>query len=497
MSTITDLFAKWPKSVPLATVLHIGAGAGEVLGSYVSLAPRRAILVEGDPDMVADLRERAVACPWAEVRGNVLSPRAGTTLWHRFNLGAMNGVLEPSGLKGYYPRLRLLSSLPLPCIDLTQLLQSLALSSETGRSHLLVLDLPGLEDALLEGVAPELLRQFDWILLRGSQHVLHEGGREAQQAVKRLQGLGFGINAAEAEDEPLWPVTLLRFDRARFERDQLEQRLGRAEALLKERDQALAGASQKLQQFGEQQQAAERQATDQARRLDQISKERDEHAKLAAERQTQLEQLAEVKNTAEKAAAERLARLEQISKERDEHAKLAAERQTQLEQLAEVKNTVEKAAAERLARIERISKERDEHAKLAAERQTQLEQLAEVKNTAEKAAAERLARLEQISKERDLHAKTSAERQAQIEALNKQLAQLNSEKALLQKDKTSLAAARDEQQKLAADRLKRQTQLEQELTGISARYGLLQEELIKAEAQIELIADLLLREPRT
>ena len=92
-------------------------------------------------------------------------------------------------------------------------------------------------------------------------------------------------------------------------------------------------------------------------------------------------------------------------------------------------------------------------------------------------------------------------------ALRKQIETLTAEKAALTKDKTALAAARDEQTKLAAERqtqiatLKTQlqeqqnrvTQLESELAERDQRQAFMDEELHKAEGQIELIKDLLLR----
>ena len=53
---------------------------------------------------------------------------------------------------------------------------------------------------------------------------------------------------------------------------------------------------------------------------------------------------------------------------------------------------------------------------------------------------------------------------------------------------------RDEQAKLAAERLLRTTQLEAELADLTARQSMLREELIKAEAHVELISDLMLWE---
>jgi len=175
-----------------------------------------------------------------------------------------------------------------------------------------------------------------------------------------------------------------------------------------------------------------------------------------------------------------------LSAARDEQAKLVAERQQQIEAL-----NAEKAA---LAKDKvALSAVRDEQAKLAAERQQQIEAL-----NAEKAALAKDKAA--LSAARDEQAKLAAERQQQIEALN-------AEKAALAKDKAALSAARDEQAKLAQARQveidnlksrlqeqqKRVTELDSQLTERDQRQTLLDEELHKAEGQIELIKDLLLR----
>lgn len=79
----------------------------------------------------------------------------------------------------------------------------------------------------------------------------------------------------------------------------------------------------------------------------------------------------------------------------------------------------------------------------------------------------------QLGKARDEQARLAAERAAQVEQLTK---------------------ARDAYAKQSSERHERIAQLDAEMTDLSARYALLQEELIKAEAHVELISDLLLRE---
>lgn len=117
----------------------------------------------------------------------------------------------------------------------------------------------------------------------------------------------------------------------------------------------------------------------------------------------------------------------------------------------------------------------------------------------------------------------ATERQAQLDQLTKEKAELTAARDALAKDKTALTQARDEQSQLATERkaqldkitterdqlqkslnenkkalegAKQQIQqLEEEASESLHRQQLLHEELIKAEAQIELIKDLLLREP--
>lgn len=108
---------------------------------------------------------------------------------------------------------------------------------------------------------------------------------------------------------------------------------------------------------------------------------------------------------------------------------------------------------------------------------------------AEQAAAalridELLRHIEKLGKAHDEQTESLAAGKAQAEELAQdRLAQVE-----------LLSMARDEQVKLAAERLHRIAQLEADLTDLTARQDMLREELIKAEAHVELISDLVLWE---
>jgi chemotaxis protein histidine kinase CheA len=141
--------------------------------------------------------------------------------------------------------------------------------------------------------------------------------------------------------------------------------------------------------------------------------------------------------------------------------------------------------------------ERDTQAALAMERQARIDALSQAKATAEKQAADRATQLQQMTQQRDEQAKLVAAGQQRIDALGKEVTQLTAARDNLTKERNALVVARDEQTNAAREANQNVTALNAEMAEILARHGLLQEELVKAEAQIELIADLLLREPRT
>ncbi len=83
--------------------------------------------------------------------------------------------------------------------------------------------------------------------------------------------------------------------------------------------------------------------------------------------------------------------------------------------------------------------------------------------------------------------------------LAKEKAELAQAKAQLEGEKSALAGRHEEQAKLAAERLKQINELQQQAQSrqageaeLASRQQLMQEEMVRAEAQIDLIKDILL-----
>ena len=260
-------------------------------------------------------------------------------------------------------------------------------------ANVLAIDLPGVEDALLEGMTQARLEAFRWIALAGVDPTLYEGATALGAAIERAARLNFRRGWSSQSVDPLWPAALLEVDERAIAADR--------------RDEECAALSRQVAELRTQ--------------LDALAAARDEQAGRSAERQAQLEE------SARKAAA-------------------AFE---------------EELAALRVQALA-LQQARGEQARLASERQDRLD-----------AATRAMEQAEKLAEERRLQADA------------------------LTRDKGLIAKARDEQARLLTERDRRVAQLEGELADLAGRQALLREELVKAEAQVELISDLIWREGKS
>jgi FkbM family methyltransferase len=397
-----------PEGTRLGTVLHIGAGDGSSIDSYLALAPQRLILVEGDPVTSAALEERAKTLPNANVIARPVSAEGGSLRWHRFNLAFLNGPLVPIGLSAVYPRLRPAETITVESIAITQLIVAQDITQDPDHVNLLVLDVPGQETALLAALPQPLLSSFALIMVRSCQPGTFADASSMESAIESFTARYFRP-ISRSNDEPTWPQLTLRFDALACERDSFERQLSE----LKARE------------------------VETSRTIDAM--------------RVQLDELQKSKRTAENLAEARANEIEILKRERDEATSLVQNFQlTTREQESRLAQAKAALAADREA-LERT----------IAELRTELRSSQQAKAEIEKLATQRQTQAEQVSK-----------------------------------DKTLLVAARDEQTRLAAERLRTIERLEREVSELTARHSMLKEELVKSEAHVELIADLLLAEAR-
>lgn len=211
---------------PLGAIVVLGAGGGRAIDPerLAALGPKRLVLVEGDPDHAAELQRQVGGLACAEVRAQVVAAQAGPLPWRRYSVPALNGPVDATPLQGYYPRLQQTVVRELAAAALAPLLKGLGLAEHT---NVLLIDLPGQEDDLIASIPTERLYVFEVIGVRGCRETLNLSPPPVN-GLGRLQKLAYRRTLVDDRSQPLWPLTLLRFDAQRHRLQMLERDLAAA-----------------------------------------------------------------------------------------------------------------------------------------------------------------------------------------------------------------------------------------------------------------------------
>ena len=232
-------------------------------------------------------------------------------------------------------------------------------------------------------------------------------------------------------------------------------------------------------------------------------------SKAKAQLQAQLQTETQAKQTEAQAKAEAIKQRDAEATSKQAEATAKAEALKQRDALSQEKadliaahDALTQEKAELTQRLAAQTAAQQAESKAKAQLQAQLQAETQAKQTEAQAKAEAIKQRDAEATARQAEAKAKAEALKQCDALSQEKADLIAAHETLRKDKEALDA---DKQSLNAKLKALQTQfdelqqrlpaLETENQELAQRQHLLQKELVKAEVQIELIKDLLLREP--
>jgi hypothetical protein len=450
---------------PLGTVVYLGADAAALEG-LLALPADHVVLVQGDPDEASELRHLTeTAGKRAQVISQPVAAQARTLAWHRYNLASLNGPLEQSGLQRFYPRLRQTGLLSLPARPIAELLDEVC-PEGNAQPALLVVDLPGQEQALLAALAPAQLQRFKALVVRGCSERHSDGTPTLADTLAGLQESCWRPDPSDAAPDPLWPVAVLRFDARLHQQQENERRLAVLQARLVEMEARAARHEQinshqqtLLNENVERLAAAERANVQQAEALARAATTVAEHQQSLALAHEAL------------AAAQQRDRALQASQTESEAQR--ADLNTALQSTREALVASEARVAELNAQMSRKDELHQQQRKLLEE-QTQLaaERAAQATATGVATAAvqlkERQRRIQQLETE-------SIDTKQQLEQIHRELARAE---GLLEQQRKSL----EERTRLAADRGTRIVELETSLAAEQVRSQNAQQALAALQA---------------
>ena len=235
MSSSSDLFS----SSPCGTVLYIGAGKAQDLAQFQALNPKRIALIEANPSRAQALEETVVVGDGVEVLPIAIGACTGQSQFHVFNMADHSSLCPYTQLSQIFPGLREVEAVSVDTYMAHEVVLQLGLSPED--AHVLVLDAPGVEEAIVHSLqAHGGLHLFQMIYLRAGVEAFYENSKGISELIQMLSGLGYRMTEY-TESDPDFPQAVLERDATLLENADLKSRVTQLEQKLEvfaERDQA-------------------------------------------------------------------------------------------------------------------------------------------------------------------------------------------------------------------------------------------------------------------
>ena len=481
-------------------VVHLGAGACRELPTYEATGFAKLVLVETDPLRFRQLVERTAGDSRITVIEALVAATAGPVTFYRYNLPDAGSMRHPTGLKTLFPGLRVVAEERRDAVGVADLLDGLNLCED--RPLKIIVDLPGEEASVLHALAQaKWLPRLDVVDVFTGALPLYEGSESATGLTAWMADRGFDLVETSASEDPDRPRLSFRRNPVVLRLRLLETQVAELSAALDDKRAVATAFERDLEQV-----RADRDSIlDRLRMVEAEKTLLAERAAAIEEEKTQFgERLAILKRQCDHAEQERRNEVQVVEAQRGELERLtktaealAAKLQQAESRLADVVTENDTLAAERIALAEREAVWNAERDRLEGS----------VNDLATKLAGAN-GRLEGEVKRRDevqaLVQSLQDELQAATGELGKLRQQSSEDAAKIEKGVNELAAARDEikelkmqldaatrKQAIDADKM---AAIELERKEVQGRQVVLDREIGRAEAQIDLIKDLLLRD---
>lgn len=475
------------------TLLVVGAGAGDDLAAWRAQKPKRLVLVEPNPELARVLSKKIRAQAGEElITKACLARDANTAGLQILSMALESGLFSPAkALREFWPNLAVAKIIQVEAESICSLVSGLGLNPQ--ENNALILDAPGAEAELLQALmASPDSKSFSTISVRTAPKPLYESGT-CQETVEAALRSAF-YDPKQAEESDVSPHVSLGFT------------LDTRAVLIAERDSKIALLEQQLRDLAKAKDqeiaALEQQTRELAQAKDEeITALRSDLAELSVAQSVLLKEKSDLlasRDTLTKEKSNLIAARDTLAKEKEDLAaqitQLVGQREsirTELDQTRLANQKIQSAKAQLAqAKDQEIAGLGSEITQLISTRDTLLKEKADLLHKTQGLEKERA----ELISVRDSLAKEKSNLTAARDTLEKEKADLEAARDTITKEKSDLTAVLDTLTREKAELSANVVQLQSTNQELTARQALFNEELAKAEGQIELIKDLILRD---
>lgn len=443
----------------ISTIVHLGAGLCRELKNFLTYNPEKILLVEADPERAEALKNNVVDSDNIEVYHTAVSQSAGKATLHRYNLADVNSLSKPTGLLELFPGLKELESLEVKTLPPSQLIASCDL--DDNGDNWLIIDTPGEEMRILKELQKAgHLQLFKYLSLNCGRAPLYEGAVAGIKIVDWLQDEGFDLIATDDDEDPDRPCWTLK------------------------RNNLILRYKKLLQHFKNLQDESKQKKA----KIDKYKKKIDELTRLCKKREDQLNEDL-VKHDMHKAElGEKTKAIDDLEIDNKELTNQLHGKEQQIQELAQLRN-------EQASQIEKHLQVQDKQEAFLQEKINAIQELSEKNQELQDQIEKKEQRIHHLVKEHEEKLKQLNEKEVQVNKESTEKAEL---KALNNKYQQQLKQQNEEleklRQQLETEKQKAQDHSLQLQEEQQYRQQLIDQEVLKVEAQLELIKDILIRD---
>jgi FkbM family methyltransferase len=388
-----------PNKPPIDAIVHLGAGRCSELDGYLAQQPRRLLLVEADPQLAEDLKNRTKDRESVKVTCAAIAGLSGPATFNRYNLLEANSLHSASGLLELFPGLKTVEQLKVDAIRPDSLLNQLNLNA--AQENLLVMDLPGEELPVFKALQQsQKLHLFSQVILHCGCQALYEGSEPAARILEWLRDEGYDLVAEDPGVDPDHLCWTLRRNVMQLRNLELTEQLERSIKKNQEVVNQVAALQDRVETLTKKLDVQKKNAEETETQIEQLKKACDEQIKLAADRGHQITELRRVRDKRVNLDVELQTQIAVLIQSRDEQAKLAVKRQSKIENLNRAKTNFEKHAIERKQQIDELSITQNEQEKFATKQQSKIDKLNKTNEEVKKFAEEQGQKIGQLTNKR-------------------------------------------------------------------------------------------------
>ena len=184
------------------TIVHLGAGKCSWLDTYLKSSAKNIVLVEPEPTAAKYLRTRAKEDARIQVLEKAVALDGERATIIVYNLRQASSLREPSGLKNLYPGIRKINEIDVVVVKLEDVLQDVI------DKIWLVVDVPGEELTIVKSLEQQgLLQKCSLLSVSCGEIKLYEDGATLTDITGMLENEGFErlvLDDNEDPDRPFW-----------------------------------------------------------------------------------------------------------------------------------------------------------------------------------------------------------------------------------------------------------------------------------------------------